>query len=607
MSAYSFYPSDCITPAGWLRRQLELQANGLSGNLDKVWPDVRDSAWIGGDREGWERVPYWLDGFIPLAYLLRNDDMIARAKNYVDSILARQREDGWSCPCKDEDLPTYDTWAVLLISKVLVEYYRCSRDERIPDALYRMMKNYYELLKSGKIHLFSWGKARWFEGFIAINFLRERYADPFLRELAEILASQGYDYTTDDAVGRFVRPMNQWTFETHVVNLGMMFKAEAVSHSALGKEYTDSAERLWDIIMRHNGTPAGIFTGDEVLSGLSPIQGTELCAVAELMYSFEWLFAETGDPKWAERLEKAAFNALPATISDDMWAHQYDQLSNQIACVRFPGKPLFRTNGAEAHLFGLEPNYGCCTANFGQAWPKFALSAYMYSGDKVISVLPIPSKLNAGGVSVELVTDYPFKNVLEYTVSTDKDIEFEIRIPGFAENLRVNGKQTQCEGILTLPLKAGEKSSFRVEFDATPKLINRPYGLYTAQCGSLVFSLPISYEKKMLEYERNGVERKFPYCDYEYIGTSEWRYGYSDAALERVTHEIADVPFSSEKPAVTLRAHVKRIPWDFADGYDSVAEKVPSDRRPCGAEETVDLFPYGCAKLRMTELPMCEE
>lgn len=63
---YIFFTANEITPKGWLREQLLLQAKGLSGNLDKVWPDVRDSAWIGGDREGWERVPYWLDGFIPL-------------------------------------------------------------------------------------------------------------------------------------------------------------------------------------------------------------------------------------------------------------------------------------------------------------------------------------------------------------------------------------------------------------------------------------------------------------------------------------------------------------------------------------------------------------
>ena len=72
-----------IRPTGWLRDQLRVQARGLSGNLDKLWPDIRDSKWIGGDREGWERVPYWLDGFIPLAYLLQKEELIARAKKYI--------------------------------------------------------------------------------------------------------------------------------------------------------------------------------------------------------------------------------------------------------------------------------------------------------------------------------------------------------------------------------------------------------------------------------------------------------------------------------------------------------------------------------------------
>ena len=88
-----FKPSE-LKPEGWLRRELEIQAEGLSGNLDKIWPDVRDSRWIGGDREGWERVPYWLDGFIPLAYILDDEDKIARAKRYIDAIVAGQRGDG---------------------------------------------------------------------------------------------------------------------------------------------------------------------------------------------------------------------------------------------------------------------------------------------------------------------------------------------------------------------------------------------------------------------------------------------------------------------------------------------------------------------------------
>ena len=101
---YSFFDPNMISPKGWLRDQLMVQAAGLSGNLDKMWPDVRDSAWIGGDREGWERVPYWLDGFIPLAYLLEDSDMIARADRYINAILDRQQEDGWICPCAKESV-----------------------------------------------------------------------------------------------------------------------------------------------------------------------------------------------------------------------------------------------------------------------------------------------------------------------------------------------------------------------------------------------------------------------------------------------------------------------------------------------------------------------
>ena len=72
-----FVDGGALTPKGWLRRQLQLQADGQAGNLDKFWPDVKDSAWIGGKAEGWERVPYWLDGFIDLAWLLDDDDMKA--------------------------------------------------------------------------------------------------------------------------------------------------------------------------------------------------------------------------------------------------------------------------------------------------------------------------------------------------------------------------------------------------------------------------------------------------------------------------------------------------------------------------------------------------
>lgn len=601
MKKWNFYTSNEIKPEGWLRRQLEIQAESLSGNLDKVWRDVRDSAWIGGDAEGWERVPYWLDGFIPLAYLLEDEDKIARAKKYIDAILSYQKESGWICPCAEEDIPAYDSWAVQLISKVLVVYYECSRDERIPDVLYRVMKNYHSLLSSGTISLFKWGKYRWFEAFIAIDFLKARYDEEWLSDLARILKEQGADYSKMTHLWK--RPLDKWTYDTHIVNLGMMLKYEAVSHDHLGEEYTDVAEALESVLRTYNGTPVGLFTGDECLSGLSPIQGTELCAVAEQMYSYEHLFAATGDFKWAERLEVLAFNALPATISDDMWAHQYVQMSNQIACIRFPGKPIFGTNGREAHLFGLEPNYGCCTANFNQAWPKFSLSAFMHKDDEVISVVPVPSSVKTDKYSVELKTNYPFENSFAYSVEAKEDFKLLVRIPSFAKDLKVDGN-CAYGSMLVLPVKAGESKTFTVTFDTAPKFFLRPHNLHSVRCGSLVFSLPIAYEKKMYEYEKNMVERKFPYCDYEYIPKSAWNYAFSSLELKLNPGSISDIPFSSEKPPVTLTAKMKQIPWGLAERHENVCAKVPESRAPISDECEIELYPYGCAKLRMTEMPI---
>ncbi len=278
-------------------------------------------------------------------------------------------------------------------------YYQCSRDERIPDVLYRVLKNYHGLLADGTISLFKWGKYRWFEAFVAIDLLQSIYNDEWITDLARILCLQGADYRKLSELWK--RPLNKWTFDTHIVNLAMMVKYEALCHDILGKEYTDTA--------------------------------------VELMYSYEWLYAVTGDSKWAERLEVLAFNALPATLSDDMWTHQYDQMSNQIACVRFPGKSLFGTNGKEAHLFGLEPNFGCCTANFNQGWPKFALSAFMHNGNRIISAVPVPSEV-------------------------------------------------------VFAIKAGENRIINISFETKPELFDRPHDLKSVRCGSLVFSLPISEE-----------------------------------------------------------------------------------------------------------------
>src|ERR1035438_1589258 len=69
-NAFTPLPLTDIQPRGWLLRQLQTQASGLSGHLDEFWKDVGpNSGWLGGTGESWERGPYYMDGLVPLAYL----------------------------------------------------------------------------------------------------------------------------------------------------------------------------------------------------------------------------------------------------------------------------------------------------------------------------------------------------------------------------------------------------------------------------------------------------------------------------------------------------------------------------------------------------------
>ena len=609
MSAkYSFCKVESIKPRGWLHRQLVLEAQGLCGNLDKVWPDVRDSAWIGGDREGWERVPYWLDGFVPLAYLLEDQDMIGRAKFYIDKILEHQQADGWICPVTPENRAKYDTWAVLLISKVLVRYYECSKDERIPTVIYRVMKNFYELLLRGEVSVFAWGSHRWYEGFPALNFLWELHGEAWIKELAKLLKQYSFDYHRAEAL--WERPLNRWRYDTHIVNLCQMLKSEVLSCDLLGERESGSAEHFYQELKRTNGTAVGTFTGDECLSGISPTQGTELCSVVELMDSMEQLYAYTGDPVWAERLETVAFNALPATVTEDMWAHQYVQMVNQIDCTPFPGKSHFRTNNSEAHRFGLEPHFGCCTANFGQGWPKLALSAFMKAEDGLLSAIAVPCEVqtvwNGTSVRITLDSNYPFRNQFRYTVNceNDTDMRLSIRIPSFAKDLRVNGKaQAASNGLIVFDGFARGTTDITVSFTADPVLEERPNSMTCLRYGSLIFSFPIEAEIKQVEYEKNGVVRKYPYCDYDYKGISDWNVAFTDEKFTVEECEINEIPFSQKHPPLKIKAKLCHVDWGLADGYETVCAAAPQSREPLDEASDRELIPYGCARLRMTELP----
>ncbi|HPE96002.1 MAG TPA: glycoside hydrolase family 127 protein, partial [Bacillota bacterium] len=299
-----------------------------------------------------------------------------------------------------------------------------------------------------------------------------------------------------------------------------------------------------------------------------------------------------------------------AECSEDMWTHQYLQMANQIECVPFPGKAIFRTDGCESHLFGLEPNFGCCTANFNQAWPKFALNTFMKSENGIACTLFAPSELRTviegNAVSVTLKTDYPFGDMLCYTVSAESPtrFDFSVRIPEWSRGIVSNMPYKAENGFIHFEKQWKGKDTVELEFIRRISLDPRPGDMRTLDYGPLVFALPVKGEWERREYTNGGVERRFPYCDYFIHRKSDWNYAFDSESFEIVPGEIGEHPFSENKPPLTVKAKLRRIEWGFADGYTTVCAPYPMSRIPIGETEEMTLIPYGCTTLRMTEMPL---
>ena len=150
------------------------------------------------------------------------------------------------------------------------------------------------------------------------------------------------------------------------MNNGQALKSAAVQYRASGEQSDiDSTYLRMHKMDKYHGQASGIFSCDECLAGLNPSRGTELCTVVEAMFSYSTIFSILGDPVFADKVEQMTFNALPATMTADMWAHQYLQQSNEVNAV-VQDDPWWNTDGGYSNLYGLEPNYGCCSANFPQ-------------------------------------------------------------------------------------------------------------------------------------------------------------------------------------------------------------------------------------------------
>src|SRR3712207_2384283 len=273
---------------------------------------------------------------------------------------------------------------------------------------------------------------------LSIYWLYERTGEEWLLDLADKARRHGFDWASHFEHFPYHErtKREECNLMTHVVNNAMAIKQPGVSFLRSGDPGDRQAVfQIIETLDRYHGQVTGVFSGDEHLAGKNPSQGTELCAVVEYMFSLEVLLAILGEASLADRLERIAFNALPATFKPDMWAHQYDQQVNQVLC-RVAEDNVYTNNGPDSNIFGLEPNFGCCTANMHQGWPKFAAHLWMRTPDDGLAALayaPCAVATTLKGVSARLSvqTDYPFRETVTIAVETSVPARFPLllRIP----------------------------------------------------------------------------------------------------------------------------------------------------------------------------------
>ena len=415
-------PIGAIKPEGWLRRQLELQAEGFSGRLTEISKFLQKdgNAWLAADGQGhspWEEMPYWLKGFGDMGYVLGDQRIIDEAKVWIEAMLNSRQPDGWFGPVANkagtrETKKAPDLWPNMVALNALQSYYEYTGDSRVLELMQEYFK--WELtVPDDKFLVPFWQQQRASDNMASVYWLYNRTGQEYLLQLAE----------------RIQKSMANWT-ETvpswHNVNIAQCFRAPAVFYQQARDPYfLQATERNYNMIWGIYGqVPGGMFGGDENCRRgyYGPRQGIETCASVEFMLSCEMLLKIAGDLTWADRCEDVAFNTFPPALTADLKALHYIVSPNVCQLDSKNKAPGIQNEG---DMLSYDPHsYRCCQHNVAHGWPYFAEHLWMATPDNGLAAVfyaasEVTAKVGDGQqVTLKSTTLYPFEDTIQFTIST---------------------------------------------------------------------------------------------------------------------------------------------------------------------------------------------
>lgn len=621
--AFIELPLGAVTPEGWLKDQLNLQKDGITGAMEDYDNYGANSGWLGGTGENWEKGPYYVRGLVALAYTLNEESLKQKAQKWIDWSINSQRADGFFGPSNNTDW-----WPRMPMLMAIRDYYEATEnlgtpDERVIPFLEKYFR--YQLTALPSSPLQSWAIARGGDNLEVVIWLYNRLYDQsnpeaseWLMELADILISQTTDWT-----GQF----NNTTVREHVVNTGQALKTPALRYLISGSDTDKYAFEtgLLNISIDH-GRIDGLPNADESPADNKPTRGTELCGIVESMWSTELAIAAIGDVTYADRLEKIAYNSLPAAYAPDYLGASYFISQNQVLATA--GNHEFSTDHGDDLTFGAPCGYECCFPNNHMGWPKYVQSMWMATNDDGLAVIAYgPNKVTAkvaDGKNAVFTQDttYPFDEAIVLNYSGESAVfPLELKIPSWCENPVVKVNEVVQTGVVTgeffrieREFVAGDK--IEITFPMTIETSTWYSGAVAVERGPLVYSLKIGQEwientdpeiRQMSVTARGGLMHR------EVYPTTPWNYGLIidendiEGSFEVVKSAVGEQPFDTDSAPVTLKAKGQLIPEWQLDG--NLVGDISFGKIEYNEEMTADieLIPFGCARLRITQFPQIGE
>ncbi|WP_343524494.1 beta-L-arabinofuranosidase domain-containing protein [Pedobacter sp.] len=613
---YVQLPIGSIKARGWLLKQLEQQRDGATGMAEELYPEKdnlgKNTDWLGGSGNSWERVPYYVKGLVALAYTLDDPTLKAKAQKYIDWTLNNQQANGLFGPPKMKDW-----WPRMPMMYALQSYYEATNDQRVIPFLSKYFK--YELNNLDADPLSEWAKARAGDNMEIAIWLYNKTGDQDLLKLVEKLKQQAYPWIDIYSNNGFYFFGDDFQ-PKHMVNV-----AQALKFPVVYAQLQDLPSNLEAFakgithIMRDHGQPEGLGSGTEFLAGTSSIQGVETCTVVEWMQSLETAAKVIHEAKIGDQLEKVAFNALPAQFSRDFKNHSYYTLPNQVQNIH--SEHGFNQDYSTGLISSPYSGFGCCRYNMHMGWPYFVKNSVVATPQKGLAIITYgPMEIEtivAGNKKIKLTeeTNYPFEEQIRLKVGLAAPTSFPLilRIPAWSvkPSIRLNG--VALKGV-----KAGEMFSLTREWKNDDQLeLNFPMEITTQTQvnnsvsiarGPIVYALEIKAADKVTK-----VHPVAGFTDYETHPESSWNYGLmmdkgSLGNARVMKSKIMENPFIAATAPVKIKVQAKKISSWGLDYRKVSAFDVPfSPVASAEKKEEIILVPYGSENIRLSCFPVIGE